>query len=68
MSKQILKVALIYDCDGTLSYGNMQEFDFMKNLQISPDEFWGKSDKLAKEQNADSNLAYMWQMLEEAKG
>ncbi len=67
MAKNCIKVALIYDCDGTLSYGNMQEYAFMEQLKITPDEFWGKSDKLAKEQNADSNLAYMWQMLEEAK-
>lgn len=67
MARNSIKVALIYDCDGTLSYGNMQEYAFMEQLKITPDEFWSKSDKIAKEQNADSNLAYMWQMLEEAK-
>jgi hypothetical protein len=63
----LFKVAICYDFDGTLAYGNMQEYDFMSNLNIEADDFWNKSDTLAAEQNADSNLAYMWTMLEEAK-
>lgn len=66
MGKKI-KVAICYDFDGTLAQGNMQEYGFMENLGISPDEFWGKSDALAAQQNADSNLAYMWCMLEESR-
>ncbi len=66
-SKILFKVAICYDFDGTLAYGNMQEYDFMSNLNIEPSEFWNKSDTLAATQNADSNLAYMWTMLEEAK-
>ena len=66
-SKFLFKVAICYDFDGTLAYGNMQEYDFMSNLKITPAEFWNKSDTLAAEQNADSNLTYMWTMLEEAK-
>lgn len=63
----LFKVAICYDFDGTLAYGNMQEYDFMSNLKIEASEFWNKSDTLAAEQKADSNLAYMWTMLEEAK-
>jgi 2-hydroxy-3-keto-5-methylthiopentenyl-1-phosphate phosphatase len=63
----LFKVAICYYFDGTLAYGNMQEYDFMSNLKIEASEFWNKSDTLAAEQKADSNLAYMWTMLEEAK-
>ena len=33
-------VALIYDFDGTLSPGNMQEFSFIKALGMTSEEFW----------------------------
>lgn len=65
--KQLVTVALLYDFDGTLAKGNMQEYDFMEKLNIKPDDFWAKSDNLALEQNADNNLAYMRIMLEEAQ-
>ena len=32
--------ALIYDFDGTLSPGNMQEFSFIKALGMKKEEFW----------------------------
>ena len=32
-------VALIYDFDGTLSPGNMQEFGFIQAIGKTPDEF-----------------------------
>ena len=67
MGKIKFKVAICYDFDGTLAYGNMQEYDFMEKLGISPAEFWSKSDTLAAQNNADSNLTYMWCMLEESR-
>ena len=60
-------VALIYDFDGTLSPGNMQEYSFMDELKMTAKEFWGKSNKLSKEQDASGILCYMKYMLEEAK-
>ena len=33
-------VALIYDFDGTLSPGNMQEFGFIQAIGKTPAEFW----------------------------
>ena len=33
-------VALIYDFDGTLSPGNMQEFGFIQAIGKKPQEFW----------------------------
>lgn len=67
MKNNLLRVAVCYDFDGTLAAGNMQEYGFMKRLQITPEAFWQKSDEWAKENNADRNLSYMKLMLDEAK-
>ncbi|MCD8101095.1 MAG: haloacid dehalogenase-like hydrolase [Alistipes sp.] len=60
-------VALIYDFDGTLSPGNMQEYDFIPTVGKSNREFWQDSNDLALEQDADPILAYMYKMLHEAR-
>lgn len=60
-------VALVYDFDGTLSPGNMQEFGFIQAIGKSPEEFWGKSDDIAKGQDASNILSYMKLMFDEAK-
>ena len=62
-----LTVALIYDFDGTLSAGNMQEYDFIPAVGKSNREFWLESNRLAEEQDADPILAYMYKMLHEAR-
>lgn len=60
-------VALIYDFDGTLSPGNMQEFGFIQAIGQTPQEFWAKSDGIAKGQDASNILAYMKLMHDEAR-
>lgn len=60
------KVALIYDFDGTLSPGNMQEYDFIPQLGKTPEEFWTAAGRLAQEQLGDPILTYMYDMLKEA--
>lgn len=60
-------VALIYDFDGTLSPGNMQEFGFIQAIGKSAGEFWRKSDEIAMEQDASNILSYMKLMVDEAK-
>ena len=59
--------ALIYDFDGTLSPGNMQEFGFIQAVGKTPAEFWTMSDKIAIGQDASNVLAYMKLMFDEAK-
>ena len=59
-------VALIYDFDGTLSPGNMQEFGFIQAIGSTPEEFWTMSDNIAKGQDASNILAYMKLMFDEA--
>ena len=60
-------IALIYDFDGTLSPGNMQEFGFIQAVGQTPEEFWTKSDSIAIGQDASNILAYMKLMFDEAK-
>jgi len=59
-------VALIYDFDGTLSPGNMQEFGFIQAVGQTPHEFWDKSNSIAVGQDASNILAYMKLMFDEA--
>jgi phosphoserine phosphatase len=60
-------VALIYDFDGTLSPGNMQEFGFIQATKLKKDEFWKKNTEISREQDASEILCYMKLMLDEAK-
>ncbi|MBR6655151.1 MAG: haloacid dehalogenase-like hydrolase [Alistipes sp.] len=59
-------IALIYDFDGTLAAGNMQEYDFIPAVGKSNMEFWDESNRLAEEQDADQILTYMALMIHEA--
>lgn len=65
--KDLIKVAICYDFDGTLAPGNMQEYGFMKALKTTPKTFWKKSDTLSEKQSADKNLCYMYTMMDQAK-
>ena len=60
-------VALIYDFDGTLSYGNMQEYSFMERIGEDKDKFWNETAQMAEKQDADNILIYMLLMLQKAK-
>ena len=60
-------VALVYDFDGTLSPGNMQEFGFIQAIGKSPQEFWTESDNIALGQDASNILSYMKLMFDEAR-
>ena len=60
-------VALIYDFDGTLAPGNMQEYDFIPAVGKSNREFWNEANVLAETQDADPVLTYMARMIQEAQ-
>ncbi len=66
MEKQ-LKAALIYDFDGTLSPGNMQEYGFIPAVGKSKEEFWHESNQLSRDYDADPILSYMFKMLQKAE-
>lgn len=67
MAKKRPVVALIYDFDGTLSPGNMQEFGFIQATGKTKEIFWEQNRKLSEGQDANGILTYMYQMLTEAK-
>lgn len=67
MAKKKPIVALIYDFDGTLSPGNMQEFGFIQAVGKTAREFWTDSDNIAIGQDASNVLAYMKLMFDEAR-
>ncbi len=60
-------IAIAYDFDGTLAPGNMQENAFIPDLNMSIPEFWNKANQIAKENDMDEVLAYMYLMLQKAK-
>lgn len=67
MSRKHIKVALVYDFDGTLAPGNMQELSFIPSIDMDKDTFWTKVKQDAKTHEADEILCYMHRMLEEAR-
>ena len=64
--KKKIDVALVYDFDGTLSPGNMQEFGFVQAIGKDPKAFWEKTLELSTKNDASGILCYMYLMLQEA--
>lgn len=60
-------IALIYDFDGTLAPGNMQERDFIPAIGMKTKQFWNEVNDSAKKHQADNILAYMKLMLDKAQ-
>lgn len=60
-------LAVCYDFDYTLSPQNMQD-GYISSLGADVSEFWRKSNDFAKDNNMDSNSAYMYLMLDLARG
>lgn len=65
--RPLLKTALIYDFDGTLARGNMQEVSFIPSVGMSIGDFWGEAEALTKSADADGILMYMQLMLHHAR-
>ena len=61
-------LAIMYDFDHTLSPRDMQEYGFIPDLGMEADAFWHKCVTAMKQNQMDQILAYMYMMLEEAKG
>ncbi|CAN5295813.1 hypothetical protein BH10PSE2_BH10PSE2_22680 [soil metagenome] len=61
-----LKTALIYDFDGTLARGNMQEVSFIPSIGMDIGAFWAEADAMTKASDADGILMYMQLMLRHA--
>jgi hypothetical protein len=61
-------LAICYDFDKTLSPDNMQAQGFIQSVGYDVDEFWRESNARAEANGMDSNLAYMYQMLDTSEG
>lgn len=60
-------IAIMYDFDKTLCTTDMQEYDFIKNLGMTPADFWGECNKLTEKNEMDKILAYMYVMIKMCK-
>ena len=62
-----LKTALIYDFDGTLARGNMQEVSFIPSIGMTPKQFWDSVYPETQKADGDGILMYMQMMLAAAQ-
>ena len=60
-------LALMYDFDRTLCTKDMQEYSFIPNVNMTPEEFWREANGLAAEHKMDRVLSYMYLMLSRAR-
>ncbi len=67
MARKKIRFALVYDFDGTLSPGNMQERNFIPAIGINKKKFWDEVSSKSKQHQADNILVYMKLMLDKAK-
>ena len=58
-------IAVVYDFDGTLSPGNMQEQSIFKAYGIDKKKFWAKSQKLVVQRGYEKTLAYLKLLIDE---
>ena len=62
-------LAICYDFDKTLSPGDMQAQGYIQAVYDGDiPSFWKETDELAEANEMDSNLAYMYKMVNEARG
>ena len=66
MKKPIL--AICYDFDKTLSPDDMQAQGYIQSVGYDVGKFWKETDELARKNEMDNNLAYMYKMMEKARG
>ncbi|WP_260627377.1 hypothetical protein [Pseudomonas protegens] len=57
MAKKHVPFVIAYDFDGTLSPGNMQEYDFVPALGIKPADFWREAKAMIDKVIADRTIA-----------
>jgi hypothetical protein len=67
MKPRKARVALVYDFDGTLAPGNMQEQSFLPAVGSDGKKFWPEAKDRAKKHDMDEILAFMELMLERSK-
>ncbi|EKC55108.1 hypothetical protein OBE_11726, partial [human gut metagenome] len=58
-------LAICYDFDKTLSPDDMQAQGYIQSVGYDVQKFWDESNDLAKANDMDNNLAYMWKMVQD---
>ena len=66
MAKQPI-IGIMYDFDKTLSTTDMQNYDFIPNLGMTPEEFWGSTTEFTNKHGVERILSYMYMMIAKAK-
>ena len=61
-------VAICYDFDKTLSPDDMQAQGYIQSVGFDVPKFWAECATIARENDMDQNLAYMYMMLEKSRG
>lgn len=61
------RTAIVYDFDGTLAPGNIQEHSFLPDHDVDKVVFWNNVRSLSEEHDCDQILVYMREMLNLAK-
>lgn len=59
-------IALIYDFDKTLCDQDMQNYSFIPNLDMTPNEFWGEIGEFSKSENMEGILSYLYYMVKKS--
>ena len=61
-------LAICYDFDKTLSPDDMQAQGYIQSVEYEVESFWKESNELAESNDMDQNLAYMYTMIQKARG
>lgn len=62
-----ITIGIMYDFDKTLCTTDMQNYEFIKRLDMEPEEFWNKASINTKKNTMDKILSYMFVMIQECK-
>lgn len=65
--KDLPIAAIMYDFDKTLSPKDMQDYAFTPTIGMEAEEFWRRCNQLVTENNMDSILGYMYNMVKESE-
>lgn len=68
LQEKEIVLAICYDFDKTLSPNDMQAQGFIQSLGQEVEKFWNESNKLARDNDMDQNLAWMYKMAKESRG
>ena len=60
-------MAIMYDFDKTLSTTDMQNYSFIPNLGLTPEQFWGDTTIFSEKTGVERILSYMYVMIKKAK-